>query len=98
MAFVKVERLDGFSHESNDCTVRALASACGLSYADAHLIAKEMGREVGKGFWMEKLFTSQKLSGFKFDRRKFINLNRRPMIVDVMKQQGTYIVRLVDRH
>jgi hypothetical protein len=38
-------------HESNDCTVRAFASATSLSYAISHTLALEAGRVNRKGFW-----------------------------------------------
>ena len=91
--FVKIDRVDGFSHESNDCTVRALASACGISYADAHQIAQGMGRKSGEGFKMEQLLQSPWLSNF--DIRKLCFPTKRAMILDVMKLKGNFIVRII---
>lgn len=39
----------GFTHEMNDCTVRALATAYDLSYEVAHAWLKSKGRQDGKG-------------------------------------------------
>ena len=40
---------EGFTHETNDCGVRALALATGLSYAKAHGLLKAEGRLDRKG-------------------------------------------------
>src|SRR5271156_2691424 len=40
---------EGFAFETNDCTVRALANASGLSYKEAHRIAKASGRHAHRG-------------------------------------------------
>lgn len=39
----------GFSQERNDCTVRALVEATGISYADAHAYMARNGRKNGRG-------------------------------------------------
>jgi hypothetical protein len=39
----------GFGHEHNDCTVRALARAGQITYAQAHAIAEAAGRKNAAG-------------------------------------------------
>lgn len=41
-------------HETNDCTVVALATVCGVSYDDAHACLKLHGRKNRKGFAFAK--------------------------------------------
>jgi hypothetical protein len=40
---------EGFAYETNDCTVRALANATGLSYKNAHKYCALAGRKQGQG-------------------------------------------------
>lgn len=40
---------EGFTHERNDCTVRALRQFAGISYSEAHALLKAAGRKEGKG-------------------------------------------------
>jgi hypothetical protein len=49
-------RKEGFTQEKNDCTVRAVAIACEVSYADAHEELRQRGRKDGKGFAMTPSF------------------------------------------
>ena len=37
-------------HETNDCTVKAVAIACQMPYIKAHALMKEAGRKDGRGF------------------------------------------------
>lgn len=39
----------GMAREANDCTVRALAIACGVNYRDAYEFMRRNGRKPGKG-------------------------------------------------
>lgn len=53
--------------QRNDCTVRALVSACGVPYDDAYDLLSEAGRKSGKGFefrsWADR---SGSCGGFRF--------------------------------
>jgi hypothetical protein len=52
MALIKndCKGVERFEHESNDCTVRALANATGMPYKLAHrIMAQRASRKVGKG-------------------------------------------------
>lgn len=40
---------EGFTHERNDCTVRALRQFADISYAEAHALIKASGRKDGHG-------------------------------------------------
>jgi hypothetical protein len=40
----------GFTNETRDCTVRAVAIACEVPYAEAHAELKQRGRKDGRGF------------------------------------------------
>lgn len=44
------EQSQTFPHETNDCTVKALAAATGVSYLTAHDLLAKRGRKIGKGF------------------------------------------------
>jgi hypothetical protein len=45
-------RNEGFTHETNDCTVRAVAIACNVPYTQAHVELARRGRKDGKGIAM----------------------------------------------
>lgn len=46
---------EGFSHETNDCTVRALANSTGLSYKESHRLTAIAGRKPHHGMDKTKL-------------------------------------------
>lgn len=45
--------------EYNDCTVRALATACGMHYTNAYRIIENEGRMPGKGFNFARLMAER---------------------------------------
>ncbi len=49
--------------ETNDCTVRAVSAATGLTYLNAHGLAKLAGRHSKKGFWTDKILREAKANG-----------------------------------
>lgn len=42
--------------ETNDCTVRALSIAAGISYEEAHALLAAEGRKNGKGIYFKSMF------------------------------------------
>lgn len=51
--FIKTDggrECDGFTHEKNDCVVRALSIAYDINYAKIHSDLKKLGRKDGRGF------------------------------------------------
>lgn len=46
-------KIESLSLDRNDCTVRALSNASGISYVSAYSIMKQAGREDGHGANME---------------------------------------------
>ncbi len=60
-------------HDTNDCTVMALANACRFSYEKSFDILKDMGRPDGEGFSLKDALTSFKQIGpyrfFRHDMR-----------------------------
>lgn len=48
----------GFEHETNDCTVRALACCTGIPYSEAHAHCKAKGRKDGRGMFAHALYPS----------------------------------------
>lgn len=57
--------------EHNDCTVRALANATGLSYHDAYTLAADAGRKPGRGIHSKVLIARAKLRGLRFRKLRF---------------------------
>lgn len=53
--------------EKNDCTVRALANAGGIDYADAHIMLKKHGRKNHKGAFFSTMLKAYTESGFVLD-------------------------------
>jgi hypothetical protein len=49
-----VTKENRFSHEHNDCTVRALTRAAKVSYPVAHEHLQDAGRKAGKGFCLSQ--------------------------------------------
>ena len=54
--------------ESNDCTVRAVAACCGVTYQVAHEACAKQGRQKGKGLWLPRMFDAIRSLGFKVER------------------------------
>jgi hypothetical protein len=65
----------GYTHEHNDCTVRALAEATGASYAQAHSFWTKLGRTPRSGSymsWLDEYLTknNDEVFGWKVVRHK----------------------------
>ena len=59
--------------ETNDCTVFAFATATGISYAEAHLIATQAGRRAKKGMHSRDLISyAMEHHGFKFRKVELV--------------------------
>lgn len=48
-SFEDLERVAEAYREKNDCTVKAIAAACGVSYGKAHRTLAKLGRQRGRG-------------------------------------------------
>lgn len=53
------------SGENRDCTVKALALSCGISYEEARISLRRRGRIKGRGFSMAETLKEIKSRGFK---------------------------------
>lgn len=88
--------------ERNDCTVRAVASALSLPYADVHYKAVLAGRVRRKGFWPElilKHFTTDFTKTSMYDKNRIKCGNSPlssayPTLAQIMPllQSGRYIL------
>lgn len=80
--------------QSNDCTVRALATACQLSYDAAYDILKDAGRSSGRRFrmqdWLDQQTWAKKISFPAVKGRPRMNV----ATFSRQYQHGTYIVRV----
>jgi hypothetical protein len=56
---------DAGMQDQMDCTVRALANATGMPYADAHKLLEEAGRVNGKGCRINQYHDVYKAAGFE---------------------------------
>lgn len=54
-AFLGVQQASFAFNEANDCTVRALAIAAGVPYADAHATLQQLGRNNGRGVYFNSI-------------------------------------------
>lgn len=60
--FNLIERTSNKFGERNDCTVKAVAMACRVSYTEAHVACESLGRRRHKGMQnMHVLFVAKKL-------------------------------------
>lgn len=74
-------RASAANGEKNDCTVRALVSASGATYAKCHRALEKAGRQRRKGAPLALLIEEFKIDGFFFEEvvsepitiRKFLN-------------------------
>lgn len=57
-----------FANENNDCTVRAIAAACNISYKEAHKAMAEAGRVNGKGAMPAVTMAALESLGFTWER------------------------------
>lgn len=62
----------GFTHEKNDCTVRALQHSTGISYEEAHTFMKKHGREDGKGAMSNFIYPKFAMNGKKLTHSGFL--------------------------
>lgn len=62
--------MEGARRTRADCTVRALATAAGIPYADAEAIALAAGRGLGRRFKSETLIAHAKRRGYIFRKVK----------------------------
>lgn len=85
--------------QSNDCTVRAFASAFNLSYDYAYDYLKELGRGCSKGFHLQ-VYLKQKVELFDFsiDYTVFQAQKGKPRVkvkdIGKMYPTGTHIIRI----
>lgn len=91
----------GAINETNDCTVRALALACEIPYADAHRFLAQAGRKARKGVVFSRVLreAGNVVLGHKFVYRQPVRakglmafLRRNPWA-----KRGTYVLQMT-RH
>jgi hypothetical protein len=97
---------DGFSHETNDCGVRALALSTGMTYAKAHGLLKAEGRRDRKGTKQTQLEAALKNAGIEFAKiipgttsDLFYGRTYRPSLNATIRKynEGRYLV-ITNRH
>jgi hypothetical protein len=52
--------------QHNDCTVRALSTACSISYDEAYELLAKAGRKCGRGFHFRAFALAAEVAGYKF--------------------------------
>ena len=55
--FINIPGSREFYSEKDDCTVRAMAAAYGITYAESHELCKKFGREDRQGFHIQAKLT-----------------------------------------
>lgn len=70
--------------ESNDCSVRSVANASGLSYEDCHFIMQDLGRVDGKTMGIQMAAAGCMKAGGKIFITESLN--------DYRLKQGVYVV------
>lgn len=79
----------GFTHESRDCVVRAIAEAYSIEYKEAHEICKAAGRKDKKG--VNTIVVMNHIDNFDF-----YNANPKMTLATFLKKNptGRFVVRL----
>lgn len=54
--------------ETNDCSVRAVAAACGVSYREAHTALAKCGRKRREGCYVQQIHDAVRMLGFEVVR------------------------------
>ena len=62
--FEDMELLRQIYQETNDCTVKAIAAACDVSYGKAHRTLAKLGRKQGRGVTMATMTQAMERLGF----------------------------------
>lgn len=79
-----------------DCTVRALALTCDLTYEEAHAHAERCGRKKNRGFHPAQLFPYRRIAGHHFHKkRQKVNGAE---LVNVEYPTGLTIAQFLDRN
>lgn len=84
---------DRYSHETNDCSVKALSNSFDVSYVAAHSVLKKFGRKDRHGVAFSAFMTQNNNELF---RQKFEEFARPGMTIKTFVNKfnkGTYIVR-----
>lgn len=78
--------------DQNDCTVKALALACGVPYAVAHKAMEEQGRKIGRGAFEQQWIAAGRALGFSIQR---LPISWHVMMtMEVKKQYGKNVASL----
>lgn len=85
--------------EKNDCTVRALANATGMPYAEAHALLSKHGRRFRRGAYFEQSHAAYTEAGLQF--LGVYGKTHRALYAGFVSQQdrrdGVTLGRLVER-
>lgn len=83
--------------QKNDCTVRALATACGIAYDSAYDVIKARGRRSNRGAYFPSRAADDRAAGFSFTWQAFpaVKGQRRMNPVRFCRDHpgGAYIVK-----
>jgi hypothetical protein len=66
--FTRLETESASMNEHNDCTVKALAVAARIPYAEAHQALRKRGRKNKRGFYTHEIVNELRARGFKVRR------------------------------
>lgn len=72
MSFVIPKRPECYSHETNDCTVKALVATTKRSYEECHSVLKSLGRKDRKGLHLYRFIRdAAELLGHNIEELEF---------------------------
>lgn len=83
--------------QSNDCTVRALASACDVEYDHAYDMLAQAGRKSGHGFDFRSWSKDIDFAGYRFQWMSFPAIKGRlretPVTFAIAHKEGRFVLR-----
>ena len=83
--------------DTSDCTVRAIAATCDISYQDAYLFMAKHGRQVNRGFVIEPFLEGDALAELGYEARKISHVPGTVRYAPVDYPYGAFIL-LTHRH
>lgn len=94
-SFKDLERVAAAYDETNDCTVKAIALACDVSYGKAHRLLAKMGRKKGRGVTMAVIAKALNQLGYPVDIHGMLNHSAVDLTIKRFAREyseGRYIV------
>ena len=94
-SFEDLERVSADYREKNDCTVKAIALACGVSYGKAHRTLAKLGRQRGRGVTMATIAEALKRLGVTVNLYEALNHDAIDLTIKRFAREyreGNYII------